>query len=312
MNRIAGRLDFGRQLRLAAVAKLAFVGLIAVSVFPAPRMLRGAVPQGVSAVRNSSQDESGQLRFDVVSVKVDREGTGGAGDSFPKHGRWSWTRIPLSLLIEYAYHVSLTQIANIPNAFQGRDIAFDITAKVPADVTEVQFRMMLQSLLADRFKFVMHREMRDISANAIEVAKGGPKLQPATGQCVQAQQSATSDEHRCGEVTVHGEVKDGIIRSQYSGWSVSVGNLAAALSANGPVIDDTGIKGLYDIDVTVETPMTTSSDDPDVRADREFDYQRNFNAAFEKQLGLSIDLGKLKKRPVPVIVVDHVELPTPN
>jgi len=312
MNRIAVRLDLGRQLRLAAVAKLAFVGLIAVSVFPAPQMLREAVPQGVSAVRNTSQDESGQLRFDVVSVKVDREGTGGAGDNFPKHGRWSWTRIPLSLLIGYAYHVSKTQIANIPNAFQGRDIAFDITAKVPADVTEVQFRMMLQSLLADRFKFVMHREMRDISANAIEVAKGGPKLQPAIGQCVQAQQSATSDEHRCGEVTVHGEVKDGIILSQYSGWSVSVGNLAAALSANGPVIDDTGIKGLYDIDVTVETPMTTSSDDPDVRADREFDYQRNFNAAFEKQLGLSIDLGKLKKRPVPVIVVDHVELPTPN
>jgi uncharacterized protein (TIGR03435 family) len=53
-------------------------------------------------------------------------------------------------------------------------------------------------------------------------------------------------------------------------------------------------------------------DDADEMAAREFEYHRIFNAAFEKQLGLSVDLGKLRKRPMPVIVVDHVELPTPN
>jgi uncharacterized protein (TIGR03435 family) len=255
-----------------------------------------------------------KLEFDVVSVRLNPAGTGGVGDKFPKHGTWKWVQIPLSFLVMYAYDVSLKQIENIPSSFQGPGTAFDITAKMPLDVTDNQFRMMLQSMLADRFKFAMHREMREVRVNTIEVAKGGAKLQAAAGGCVQAQQSATppSGQRRCGEVTARPDGLKGVIRWQYSGRSVSVGDLAAALSPNGPVFDDTGIQGLWDIDVTVEYPQLPPTDDPDERFNREFENHRIFNAAFEKQLGLSIDLGKLKKRPIPVIVVDHVELPTPN
>lgn len=89
-------------------------------------------------------------------------------------------------------------------------------------------------------------------------------------------------------------------------------DLAATLSSNSQVIDNTGIKGLWDIDVTVETPLSQHTDDPGEQASHEFEYHRNFNSAFEKALGLSIDLGKFKKMPMPFIVVDHAELPTPN
>src|SRR5579863_3828289 len=67
-----------------------------------------------------AQEGSAPLKFDVVSVVVDHAGTGGAGDNFPRHGTWRWTRIPLSFLVRYAYDVSLAQIADIPKAFQGR------------------------------------------------------------------------------------------------------------------------------------------------------------------------------------------------
>jgi len=90
-----------------------------------------------------------------------------------------------------------------------------------------------------------------------------------------------------------------------------VGDLAAELPSNNPVIDDTGIKGLWDIDVAIETPILPTSDLAE-QTSRQYEFNRNFNAAFEKQLGLAIDRGKAKKRPLPVIVVDHVELPTPN
>jgi bla regulator protein blaR1 len=255
-----------------------------------------------------------KLEFEVVSVRLDNAGTGGAGDRFPKHGTWKWVRIPLSFLVMYAYDVSLKQIANIPSSFQSREVAFDITAKMPLDVTDVQFRMMLQSMLADRFKFAMHREIRDVAVTTIEIAKGGSKLQPAAGQCIQAQQSATppSGQPRCGEIKVSANVRNGVITWQYSGRSVSVGDLAAVLSANGPVVDDTGIQGLWDMDVTVEYPQLPSTDDPDEASIREFEGNRTFNAAFEKQLGLSIDRGKFKKRPMAVIVVDHVEKPDAN
>lgn len=157
--------------------------------------------------------------FDVVSITVDHEGTGGAGDRFPKHGTWHWTRIPLSFLIMYAYDVPLKQVESVPRSLQGSDPAFDITAKMPADVTESQFRLMLQSMLADRFKLAIHREMRDSPVNTIEIAKGGSKLQPASGDCVAAERSATlqADRHRCGEVTARPEAQDGILRWRYSG-----------------------------------------------------------------------------------------------
>jgi len=58
--------------------------------------------------------------------------------------------------------------------------------------------------------------------------------------------------------------------------------------------------------------LLLSSQDPDESANRQYQYQTNFKAAFEKQLGLTIDLGKTRKRPVPFIVVDRVEMPTPN
>jgi len=255
-----------------------------------------------------------KLEFDVVSIKFDDTGTGGAGDQFPNHGTWKWTRIPLSFLISNAYDVSLTQIANIPGKFLSRDVAFDIVAKMPANVTDEQFRAMMQSMLADRFHFAMHREMREIPVVMIEVAKGGPKLKSASGDCVPVPHSTAvpKDQRRCGEVTRSPRVQDGMIRWQYSGRSVSMGDLAALLSSDRPVMDNTGLKGLYDLDVTIESPVAPSPNNADEAASQQFEFYRAFNAAFEKQAGLSIDMGKLTKHPMPVIVVDHVEIPTPN
>jgi uncharacterized protein (TIGR03435 family) len=273
----------------------------------ASRILLAAIAAGALA-----QQEP--LRFDVVSVVIDHAGTGGGGDKFPKHGTWHWTRIPLPFLIMYAYNVSLREIEGIPNLFKGQDNAFDITAKMPPETTDAQFRLMLQSLLADRFKFAMHREMRESNVTTIEIAKGGAKLKPASGNCTRAEQSAElgPGEHRCGEIKLTFQLQDEASRQQYTGWSVSLADLAAELSPNGPVVDETGIKGLWDIDVTIQTPILPSTTDLAEQASREYEYNRNFNAAFEKQLGLTIDRSKSKKRPVPMIVVDHVELPTAN
>jgi uncharacterized protein (TIGR03435 family) len=54
--------------------------------------------------------------------------------------------------------------------------AFDIVAKLPVETPKDQFRLMLQPMLADRFRAVIHREIRDVPVNTIEAAKGGAKL----------------------------------------------------------------------------------------------------------------------------------------
>jgi uncharacterized protein (TIGR03435 family) len=253
-------------------------------------------------------------RFDVASVKLDRTGAGGAGDDFPVNGTWKWTRIDLSFLIMYAYDVSLRQIANIPGAFRERDANFEVVAKMAADVADADFRLMLQSLLEERFQFRMHREMREMPVNTIEIAKGGHRLQRASGDCVKAQKSTllSPDQHRCGEITLRYQLSDGTSHQIYAGRSVSLHDLATALSRNGPVFDVTQIQGLWDIDVDIELHIQPSTDDPAESASRTFDYHRRFNSAFEKQLGLTVKPGKFTKRLVPFIVVDHVAWPSPN
>ena len=271
----------------------------------------GALLFAWTVLRAQPSDKS---EFDVVSIKIDHEGTGGAGDEFPSHGTWKWTRIPLSFLITDAYGVSLQQIVNVPSSFQGRDPAFDIVAKMPENVTDEQFRAMLQSMLAERFKFAMHRETRDISVNTIEVAKGGPKLTPATAECVPVPHSTpvASGQYRCGEVLHRIQIKDGVIQHIYSGRSVTAAGLAQALSGNGPVFDDTGLKDKFDMEVIVSGQISQPPADSAEQSAQRFEYNRTLSAAFEKQIGLSIDMNVQKKRPATVIVVDHVELPTPN
>ena len=56
---------------------------------------------------------------------------------------------------------------------------FNIDATFPADTPQPQIRLMLQSLLADRFKLVLHKETRQLPMYSLVVAKGGPKIHAA-------------------------------------------------------------------------------------------------------------------------------------
>src|SRR5262249_53234678 len=57
---------------------------------------------------------------------------------------------------------------------------FDITATMPPDTTKEQFHVMLQNLLAERFKITLHREKKELPMYSLVVTKGGPKLKEST------------------------------------------------------------------------------------------------------------------------------------
>jgi uncharacterized protein (TIGR03435 family) len=253
------------------------------------------------------------LRFDVVSVKPVEGATGGAWDNFPRNGMWTGKSMAIPAIVAYAYGVSLNRVEGVPKAFMGPDPGFTIVAKMPVSTNRKDFFLMMQSLLADRFKAAIHTETRDVPVNTIEVAKGGVKLQPASGQCVSVEGNAAvaAGEHRCHDVEVRpAGLPDGTVTWEYSGWSVSMADIAAklsrALAKTGRMVDDTGLRGLYDLDVKLETH----------RGQDEFDsqviWQHDVRNAWEKQAGLLIDLSKTAMRPDTVVVVDHVEYPTPN
>ena len=124
------------------------------------------------------------LTFDAASVKpatppvpngrgmIRIEGpSGGPGSKDPGRVRYPFSS--LKDLITRAYDVKAFQVTGPVWLDSER---FDITATMPPDTTKEQFRVMLQNLLAERFKLVVHHETKELPMYSLVVLKGGPKM----------------------------------------------------------------------------------------------------------------------------------------
>jgi uncharacterized protein (TIGR03435 family) len=123
--------------------------------------------------------------FDVASIKPSAlpgrgvirlrpQGGPGSADT----GRVTYTFITIRDLIVEAYGVRRNQISGGPNWLDSE--RFDIVAKVPAGATKEQVKVMLQNLLAERFKLTLHRETKEMPMYALVAGARGPKLKDST------------------------------------------------------------------------------------------------------------------------------------
>lgn len=137
-----------------------------------------------------SQTPDKSLTFDAASVKPadmpkpDGRGrifiappSGGPGTKDP--GRIRYPFMNLKTLLMTAYDMKTYQIVGPPWLDSER---FEITATMPPETTNEQFHIMLQNLLAERFKMVVHRETKELPMYALQVAKNGPKLTESDGK----------------------------------------------------------------------------------------------------------------------------------
>jgi uncharacterized protein (TIGR03435 family) len=131
-----------------------------------------------------AQSVDKSLTFEVASVKpaappsangrgmiMFRPPSGGPGTKDP--GRINYPFISLKMLLTEAYNVKNYQIAG-PSWLDTE--RFDINATMPPETTKEQFRVMLQNLLAERFKLAIHRETKELPTYVLTVGKGGPKM----------------------------------------------------------------------------------------------------------------------------------------
>ena len=192
----------------------------------------------------------------------------------------------MNTCIGWAFNIQDAQIIG-PNWLN--DVAFDIFAKSAGPAPEAELRQMLQTLLADRFKLTFHRETREISALILVVSSKGHKLKPAD---------------KPGEPSF----KTG--KMSLTGAGATLSELTQFLSheLREPVIDQTGLKGLFnytlDINAYVTDEMRKSGGDgPPLEANS------IIASAMQEQLGLKLES---TTGPVNVLVIDHVEEPSPN
>ena len=170
-------------------------------------------------------------------------------------------------------------------------------------------RLMLQALLADRFKLVIHREVKELPVYALVVAKGGPKLQKADideKDCPDSSASPAPD-----PTTLCHSLGGGRGRGIHA-RAVSISELANGLEnyTDRPLVDKTGIEGLYHIETRPWLPMQTGPP-PAPGATEDGIAVAELPTIFEvlEKLGLKMEPQKEK---VDVYVIDHVERPSEN
>jgi uncharacterized protein (TIGR03435 family) len=219
--------------------------------------------------------------FEVVSVKAGNPK--GSIDGSASGRRWVWENFALRDAITAAYHVGYSQLKGAPD---WDDARFRIDALMPTGYTIQGFPLdddrlmaMLQTLLEDRFNLTFHWQEKNARGYTLAIAKNGPKLRSSAG--VPADPIQTGVSYRKGSIR---------------GTFATMTNLTRALSAmlDCPVADRTGMKGNYDFALQY---ARTDDDTP------------SLFAALQDQLGLRLESGPAKAR---ILVVDHVERPTPN
>jgi uncharacterized protein (TIGR03435 family) len=242
------------------------------------------------------------LAFDVASVRVSTappprgpEMMHGGGEKIEANpGSLIMRNVRFASCVQWAYNVQDYQVTG-PGWIQSQ--RYDIAAKAAGDAKEEQLRLMLQALLADRFKLECHKESKVIPLYALVVGKGGHKLHPSEGD-------GPEDFRQSGQMRMVAH-------------NVSVTRITEMLSMpfnqllHTPVIDETGLKGKYDFTVDLtpylsEEMMKHQPGSAPVMPDLVGIAQ----AALQEQLGLKLES---KKSEVELIVVDKAEkVPTEN
>jgi hypothetical protein len=109
------------------------------------------------------------------------------GPGTPDPGRFTTQNLRLNNIVTLAYGIERYQITT-PEWMQST--RFDISAKVPEGTTKEQFRMMLQRLLAERFKLAVHHEQKEMRAYKLTVGKNGPKFKESADEPALASNSS--------------------------------------------------------------------------------------------------------------------------
>ena len=208
-----------------------------------------------------------------------------------------------------------TRITGIPDSLRGR-FQIEAVADDTEHVTDRELKLMLQTLLEDRFQARVHVEMREVDGYVLTIAKSGIKFKETS---VDEKASATP-------LTPVQALDQARLRCQYNGrlaraaeifvrgkcgmkeLSTYVGQMLLPLV----IADKTGLMGIYNIDFVLE-PVYLPSTETGGRGGGGGGSRREFTTpipkALEEQLGLHLERTKI---PVEFVVVDHIEQPTEN
>ena len=236
------------------------------------------------SVAQTSTNQSEPAQFEAASIHPTNanESVGPSG-CVTTIGLMRCTNVTLKRCIVGAYGVGADRVLGGPDWINTD--RFQITARSDQPVGDKGLMAMLQTLLAERFKLVLHRESRRSEAMVLQVAENGPKLQP-------------SDRARASWRNMHDHLE---------ATKITIGEFAEILSRNLnlPVVDRTGLTGAFNF------TLYWNPDNADaIQHDEGTAVLRSeMSTAISRQLGLALVSRKMS---LEILVIDHAEKPSEN
>ena len=290
----------------------------------------------------ASSTPSQRLSFDVASIRQNAAGLDatsgnkphsnfpiGSDDSYyPTGGVFSATNLPLISYIIFAYKITTNNrdalIASVPDWVLNDGYNIEARTEVK-NVTKDQMRLMMQSLLTDRFKLSAHHEERKVPVFAAVLehpGKLGPQLRAHSpqGPCppnnpaepLTLSVGAAPAADSAGFPAVCGGFANYMrpnapYHRRFGGGNVTLATIVSSFSGLGqlgrPVVDQTGLAGGYDFFLDyLPDPPPAKELPPDASGP-------DFVDAVKSQLGIQL---LRQKSNIDYVIVDHVERPSPN
>jgi bla regulator protein BlaR1 len=294
-DRIVLRLNFAKKAAIGAASAAAV-----------------ALPVLVGMMRTSYGQP--QLAFETISIKTSTSADHRRFFNGPdaSGGQFTAANATVRSLIRLAYDVKDFQIEGAPD-WTGSTL-FDIAAKLPGPTDRSQFRLMLQSLLADRFHLAVRRETKAMPGYSLTIADYGLKIKEAHDSDPAIPQLAG----RKDLPVISGRPSVSIVRrgrliTQSANMAGVAGHLSETLGQT--VTDATHLTGIYDLNLewapdqiqianfqAMGVPEGFGAPPPGWQGPTLF-------AAVEDQLGLKLIP---TQAPQEFLMVDHVEQPPAN
>jgi uncharacterized protein (TIGR03435 family) len=275
--------------------------------------------QTAAATARTTVVPSSTIAFDVASIKVNVSADP-RGLVRPEPGGLTVTNFTLNKLVMFAYGLQDYQLAGGTGwlSSTGFDISARFAGPLPPSLSPVEAsRSALQKLLADRFSLVLHREPREVPALALVLARSdrrlGPRLKPSTVDCGReaaagpnpsAAGRGFSDDQSCGFRVFVNLVK--FVGQSMTDVAKELGPSAATDGL--PVVDRTGLAGVWDADLTF-TPSWPTTPAPGQELPPIDANGPSFAAAIQEQWGVKFERTKTA---MTVLVVESAERPATN
>jgi len=274
----------------------------------------------LSVLECGAQSTSGP-KFEAASIRpcdpAARTGARRSENANPTPGSLAISCVTVKDLVEMAYHFGVDRseyshtVLQVP--IEGGpgwvySERFTINARAAGDPgPSVTRGRMLQALLEERFNLKVRRVSKEVPVYALTIAKGGPKLEPfQEGSCIELKPGPPDPDRKpfCG---VGRSKRNSSVRT-YEFFKMTVAELAQNMGVNSgprlldrPVIDKTGLTGLFNFTLTYEPESSAPPDEPSTGP--------SIFTAVQEQLGLKLEPAK---GPADFLVIDSVTRPSEN